>query len=256
MKKSGLVLLFAIAAVITAGELMADPQAGDARSFDDLEFVWVPSGTFQMGCEASRECFDHEQPAHAVTLSGFWLARTEVTQGQWKKVMGANPSRYADCGDNCPVESVSWDDVQTFIKKLNDRGDGKYRMPTEAEWEYACRSGGQAEKYAGGNEVGTVAWYHDQDRDGTTHPVGMKAANGLGLSDMSGNVWEWVQDQQGNYSSAAQTNPVNDSVNGIYRVGRGGFWSDYARGVRCTDRDFFAAGMRFHGVGARLARNP
>ncbi|MBF0461383.1 MAG: formylglycine-generating enzyme family protein [Magnetococcales bacterium] len=188
-----------IVLMMGAGTLLAEPKAGEEHLFDGTPFVWVPGGTFPMGCEVSRECFEHEQPVHPVTLSGFWLGKTEVTQGQWKALMGTNPSRFNECGENCPVESVSWDDVQAFIKKLNDRGDGKYRMPTEAEWEYACRSGGKAEKYAGGNNADPVSWHHDQDKEGKTHPVGTKAANGLGLSDMSGNVWEWVQDWKGDY---------------------------------------------------------
>ncbi|MBF0165336.1 MAG: SUMF1/EgtB/PvdO family nonheme iron enzyme, partial [Magnetococcales bacterium] len=228
-----------------------------ARHFEDpvtgMEFVLVPGGTFQMGCDSwTSDCDDDEKPVHQVTLSGFWLGKTEITQGQWQAVMGSNPSKFSSCGDQCPVEKVSWEDVQTFIKKLNARGDGKFRLPTEAEWEYACRSGGKEENYSGGKGVDQVAWY-DGNSGHKTHPVGTRSANGLGLFDMSGNVYEWVQDWNTDYSSAAQTNPIYDS-SGSYRVYRGGSWVYGASNTRCANRYSYTPDGRFHILGARLAR--
>ncbi|MBF0161416.1 MAG: formylglycine-generating enzyme family protein, partial [Magnetococcales bacterium] len=184
---------------------LAEPQAGERRLFDGMAFVWVPGGTFQMGCGPwTDECTEAwEKPVHEVTLSGFWLGEREVTQGEWRAVMGLNPSSFSSCGDDCPVEQVSWEDAQRFIQKLNARGEGMYRLPTEAEWEYGCRSAGKAEKYAGGGDLEGRAWYH-KNSNRTPHPVGRRVANGLGLLDMSGNLYEWVYDGFAAYPDQAQ----------------------------------------------------
>lgn len=216
-----------------------------------MEFVWVPGGSFEMGCGSwTSDCADNEKPVHTVRLSGFWLGKFEVTQGQWKRVMGSNPS-YFKKGKNYPVEQVSWNDVKEFITKLNAQGSAKFRLPTEAEWEYAARSGGRPEKYAGGNDIDRVAWYTTNSGD-STHAVGTKAPNGLGLYDMSGNVVEWCEDAFGGLFSSYQDPVPTDDWS--HRVGRGGSWSSGPRFVRSADRGGVSPGSRFFILGFRLAR--
>jgi formylglycine-generating enzyme required for sulfatase activity len=180
-----------------------------AQTIPDIEMVFVKGGTFTMGCTAEQgdDCFDNEEPAHKVTLSDFYIGKYEVTQAQWKAVTGNNPSKFNGC-DNCPVEGVSWNDIQEFIKKLNAKTGLNYRLPTEAEWEYAARGGAQSRgyKYSGSNSVDEVAWYYGNSGN-ETHPAGTKKANELGIYDMSGNVYEWCNDWYGAYNSEAQTNP-------------------------------------------------
>ena len=150
----------------------------------NIEFVWVPGGCYEMGCGSwTKDCVKQELPVHEVCVDGFWLGKYEVTQGQWKQFMRSNNSKF-NWGDSYPMETVSWDEAQKFIKVLNDQQNGKYqfRLPTEAEWEYAARSGGKPEMFAGGNDVKTVAWNRANSRD-ATHPVGRKAPNGLGIYD-------------------------------------------------------------------------
>ena len=216
-----------------------------------MEFVWVPKGCFQMGSTQ----YDNEKPVHEACLSGFWLGRYEVTQGQWLKVMGHNPS-YFKKGDTFPVEEVSWDDAKAFIAKLNPMGSAKFRLPTEAEWEYACRSGGKAEKYAGGDELDRVAWWSGNSGV-STHAVGTKVPNGLGLFDMSGNVWEWVEDvySPSAYSSHPRENPMNTG-RGSHRVLRGGSWHYEADGARCSRRGDGPPDFGGSYRGFRLVREP
>ena len=215
--------------------------------------VYVEGGTFMMGAtsEQGSDAYDREKPAHQVTLSSFSIGRYEVTQEEWKAVMGSNPSYFK--GKKLPVEKVSWDDCQKFIRKLNQLTGKQFRLPTEAEWEYASRGGSKSRgyKYAGGNDLGSVAWYNGNS-GGKTHDVGQKQPNELGLYDMSGNVWEWCQDWYGDYSSSFQTNPTGSS-SGSYRVYRGGSWSDLARFCRVSYRDGDAPGFRIYDLGLRLA---
>ena len=233
------------APVGSPGKTWTDPTTG-------MEFVWVPGGTFEMGCGSwTSECDSDEKPVHSVRLSGFWLAKFEVMQGQWQRVMGSNPS-YFKKGDSYPVEQVSWNDVKKFISKLNAQGSAKFRLPTEAEWEYAARSGGRPEKYAGGDDIDRVAWY-TSNSGGSTHAVGTKAPNGLGLYDMSGNVWEWVEDTKASYSSSSQDNPVVTG-GGSFRVRRGGSWYNVPRLVRAARRGDDSPGSRSGSLGFRLAR--
>ncbi|TAN41392.1 MAG: hypothetical protein EPN22_15435 [Nitrospirae bacterium] len=207
------------------GKLVKDPSTG-------IEMVLVKGGCYQMG-DTFGDGDSDEKPVHEVCVDDFYIGKFEVTQGQWQAVMGNNPSNFKNCGDNCPVENVSWNDAQEFISRLNEKVPlskggtrGLYRLPTEAEWEYAARSGGKREKYAGGDDVDSVAWYNGNSgggffSSGKTQPVGTKAPNGLGIYDMSGNVWEWVQDWKGSYSSGSQNNPTGPS-SGKARVIRGG----------------------------------
>ncbi len=175
------------------------------------------------------------------------IGETEVTQGLWKAVMGSNPSYFK--GDNLPVEDVSWDDCQEFINKLNELTGKTFRLPTEAEWEFAARGGNKSNhtQYAGSSNSGSVAWYGDK-----THDVAQKTPNELGLYDMSGNVMEWCQDWYGGYSSSAQTNPQGPS-SGSYRVLRGGSWFNIARDCRVSGRYSYYPSDRYSYFGLRLA---
>ena len=227
------------------------PTGSTRREWKDpttgMEFVWVEGGTYQMGCGPwAGECKSNESPVHEVTVSGFWIGKYTVTQGQWQKVMGSNPSGFKK-GDNYPVETVSWEDAKEFIRNLNSKSGYSFRLPSEAEWEYAARSGGKAEKYAGGNDVDAVAWYA-ANSGRSTHPVGTKAPNGLGMYDMSGNVFQWCEDlyEDVAYKNRQRNNPISTS-GGPYRVLRGGSWSRDAAWVRCTFRGFWDPSS--HGMG-------
>ncbi len=217
------------------------------KSFEP-ELVFVEGGTFQMGSSSGES---DEKPVHSVTLSAFNIGKYEVTQAQWKAVMGSNPSYFSGC-DNCPVENVSWNDVQEFILKLNAQTGKNYRLPTEAEWEYAARGGKQSRgyTYSGSNDLGSVAWYSDNSGS-KTHAVGGKQANELGIYDMSGNVWEWCSDWYGNYNSYSETNPAGAS-SGQYRVLRGGSWFNNANFCRTAFRAWARSGLQAHNYGFRL----
>jgi formylglycine-generating enzyme required for sulfatase activity len=222
-----------------------------------MEFVLVNGSCYGMG-DTFGDGHDTEKPVHEVCVEDYYIGKTEVTQGQWEDVMGNNPSKFQQ-GKNYPVESVSWDDVQGFMKKLNNKTGKNYRLPTEAEWEYAARSGGREEKYAGTSnvsELNNYAWYGGDHGDGH-NPVGRKRANGLGLYDMSGNVWEWVQDiySKGAYRKHQRNNPIY-TENGSSRVYRGGSWYDYPRGVRASYRGFNTPDVRNYGIGFRLVWIP
>ena len=201
-----------------------------------FKMIYVKGGTFTMGCtsEQGDDCDSDEKPSHSVTLSDYWIGETEVTQALWQAVMGSNPSYFK--GDNRPVESVSWNDCQMFIQKLNQLTGRTFSLPTEAQWEYAARGGNKKSgyKYAGGNNVDEEAWY-DGNSGSSTHPVKGKKPNVLGLYDMSGNVWEWCSDWYGSYSSGAQINPQGPS-SGSDRVLRGGSWDRSARYCRVSYR--------------------
>ena len=222
------------------------------RSPLGMEFAWIPAGRFEMGSPSHEEGRDNNERQHGVRISeGFWMGRYEVTQWEWESVMGNNPSTFESCG-RCPVEEVSWNDVQVFIRKLNERESGsgnKYRLPTEAEWEYAARAGTVGARHG---ELGSIAWY-DGNSGGRTHPVGEKQANAWGLHDMLGNVWEWTGDWYGDYPSGMVTDPRGPS-SGSRRVNRGGGWHNVARLVRSADRGNDSPGFRIYDVGFRLVR--
>ncbi|MDF1591102.1 MAG: SUMF1/EgtB/PvdO family nonheme iron enzyme [Desulfobacterales bacterium] len=202
-----------------------------------MEFVYIRPGSFTMGSPANESGRDDDEKQHQVTLTkGFYLQTTEVTQGQWQAVMGNNPSNFKNCGESCPVESVSWNDAQAFIQKLNQQdGSDVYRLPTEAEWEYAARAG-SATAFANGDisktgceydaNLDAMGWYCGNSKD-TTHKVAQKKSNAWGLYDMHGNVWEWCQDWYGDYSSGSVTDHSGQS-SGSSRVLRGGSWDDGA----------------------------
>lgn len=221
------------------------------------EMVVIPSGSFDMGSPAGDpERISDEVSMQRINLKSYALGKTEVTQKQWRQVMGSAPSGspFKGC-DSCPVENVSWNDVQKYIEQLNTKTGKRYRLPSESEWEYACRGGKVGEKYCGGNDVGAVGWY-DKNSDSKTHTVGQKQANGYGLYDMSGNVREWVEDA------------YHDSYNGILqdgsawtvggdqgrRVLRGGSWGNFPSDVRSATRNYFSPADRSVDIGFRLAR--
>jgi formylglycine-generating enzyme required for sulfatase activity len=254
------VLSGSLACVVAGGGKRPAPDPVFTDPTTSMELVRVKGGCFQMG-----NTFDaggpEEAPAHEACVEDFYLGRFEVTQGQWKAVMGTNPSQHSACGDNCPVEMVSWDDVQDFIRRLNGRSGGKgpssgpYRLPTEAEWEYAARSGGRDQKYSGQtDDPGRVAWYHSNSE--ITRPVGLKAPNDLGLHDMTGNVWEWTGDWygEGYYAVSPRLNPAGPA-SGDHRVLRGGSFGEGAFDQRASFRNHLPPDYRGGGKGFRLLRN-
>ena len=224
------------------------------RNSIGMEFVIIPDGEFQMGSER-KEAYKNERPVHTVRISQpFYLGKYEVTQRQWQEVMRKNPSRFMGNLD-LPVERVSWEEAQQFVAKLNEREPGeRYRLPTEAEWEYAARAGSTT-AYSFGNDAGQLgeyAWYRENS-DGKTHPVGERKPNKWGLHDMHGNVWEWVQDWYGDYTAATVTDPAGPAA-GSDRVIRGGSWSNSAGLCRSADRSSDPPGYRVRFLGLRLVR--
>lgn len=230
-----------------SAKVIHQDQAEDVFTSPTLEakFVLVPAGTFQMGKTGNQ---------HQATINKpFYMQKTHVTQGQWKKVMEGNPSFFKNCGDDCPVENVSWNDVQKFIIKLNNmEGTDKYRLPTETQWEYAARSGGKQEDYPGTlseSELGDYAWYY-VNSGGKTHPVGQKKPNGLGLYDMSGNVWQWVDWCDSHWAGQHPVGPSSSS----FQIRRGGCYLNYAGGCRTTYSHPDTPTFRSDRIGFRLAR--
>ncbi|PIQ28046.1 formylglycine-generating enzyme family protein [bacterium (Candidatus Blackallbacteria) CG17_big_fil_post_rev_8_21_14_2_50_48_46] len=232
----------------------ASPSAAEpVESSEKLEaqlgfkFVSVPAGSFAMGDSK-------DGPVHQVTLSqGFQLQNTELTQAQWQAVMGTNPS--FSKGDNLPVESVSWNDIQSFLTQLNAKTQGGYRLPTEAEWEYASRAGSTTAYACGEDEscLAEMAWYIPNAKE-MSHPVGQLKPNAWGLYDMHGNISEWVQDRYAPYTEGAQTQPMGPEK-GDYRIQRGGHWGTYADRCRSASRQYGDPGGSDRNLGFRLARS-
>lgn len=229
-------------------ETLADPIKA-------IEFVLIKGGCFQMGDTFGDGQAD-EKPVHTACVDDFYIGKYEVTQGQWQSVMGNNPSFFKNCGEKCPVEQVSWNDIQGFLTKLNAKTGKKYRLPTEAEWEYAARSGGRKEKYAGISsdaELGKYAWY-GANSGGSIHPSGQKQPNSLGLYDMTGNAWEWCHDWYGEmyYSQSPRKNPTGPQ-SGTRRVLRGGAWLFEPAGIRAATRYGLTSEARGDLYGFRLS---
>lgn len=258
--------------VAKAPVVPAAPQGGTVETITvkgvSFNMIKVQGGTFTMGATAEQgsDAYDWEKPTHKVTLSDYYIGETEVTQELWKAVMGTTIQKQAEKGPNdaslygvgnsYPMYYISWDDCQNFIAELNAMTGENFRLPTEAEWEYAARGGQKSRgyKYAGSNTLSDVAWYCDNSGY-KTHPVKQKQANELGLYDMSGNVLEWCQDWYGSYSSNAQTNPTGPS-SGSRRVYRGGSWYSSASYCRVAYRNHYSPGFRFSNLGFRVVLLP
>ena len=237
------------------------PSANPSFTVNGVSFtmIAVEGGTFKMGAQSSdyggdnydTVAYSKESPVHDVTLSSYYIGETEVTQELWEAVMGSTP--YYSSYPQRPVERVSWNDCQEFITKLNELTGENFRLPTEAEWEYAARGGNKSQgyKYSGSNTIGDVAWY-DDNSSSTAHYVKTKQANELGIYDMSGNVFEWCQDWYGSYSSGSQTNPIGPS-SGSSRVSRGGSWNIIASDCRVSYRNYYYPDDTYYGLGLRLS---
>lgn len=224
----------------------------------DLTMISIPGGTFDMGCSPGpNSCLFEEYPRHTVTISAFKMSAYEITQAQWEAVMSRTPSVFDECGSNCPVETVSWDDVQNFIEELNNKTGKQYRLPTEAEWEYAARAGTTTPWYCGDDErcLDDIAWYWDNSGS-TTHPVGQKQPNAWGLYDMTGNVYEWCSDRydQDYYTVSPSTDPQgpDDSLKFRQRVYRGGSWGNYADDTVSSYRGHGHPNFDWYTIGFRL----
>lgn len=220
-----------------------------------MTFIAVPGGVFSMG-DTFDEGAESEKPVHEVHLDSYHIMKYPVTQTQWKGVMKNNKSRFT--GDDLPVEQVTWDEAAEFAERLSREHDGKYtfRLPSEAEWEFAARSGGLRERFAGSDAAGQVAWF-DENSSASSHPVGLKSSNGLGIHDMSGNVWEWCLDtfQFGSYQRHVRKNPVCRD-DGRDRVIRGGSWNVDAWSTRCARRFSLAHDLYGPALGFRLVMIP
>lgn len=236
-----------------------------------FEMVYVQGGTFRMGAaEDDEEAYDREKPSHSVTLSDYYIGKHEVTQGLWKAVMGTTIEEQRDkaeeywnescelygIGNNYPMYYVSWNEAQEFVRKLSELTGKKYVLPTEAQWEYAARGGAKSKgyKYSGSNTISDVAWYGEDYNTGSTHLVGKKLSNELGIYDMSGNVGEWCSDwfHSNYYANSPQTNPTG-SASGSLRVYRGGSWDSDGGSCRVSIRDGGGPDGRYINLGFRVA---
>ena len=249
---------------LTDGNLLLEvtvEQSFLIRGNIEPEMVFVAGGAFTMGCtqEQGNDCYSDEIPAHQVTVSDFYLSKHEVTQAQWRDVMGYNPSYFT--GDSLPVENVSWNEIQEYITQLNTLTGKQYRLPTEAEWEFAARGGvgSRGYMYSGSNTVESVAWFWNNIPSQTmgaegygTQPAGTKSPNELGIFDMSGNVFEWCNDWYGEYDGSSQTDPAGP-LSGTYRVVRGGSWNSGYRDANVSSRGFIMPTLSYNYLGFRLA---
>jgi formylglycine-generating enzyme required for sulfatase activity len=256
--KTKIMLLLLLSFLLQQCGVQKKQKSTPSGSDYNIEMVDVSGGTFTMGCTSEQtNCHEPEKPACTVSLSSFSIGKYEVTQAQWRAVMGDNPSGFSGC-DSCPAEKVSWDDVQKFISKLNKLTGKRYRLPTEAEWEYAARGGSRSKgyQYSGSNNIDSAAWYRDNGGS-KTHTIGSKSPNELGIYDMSGNVYEWCSDwyDENYYNSSPSSNPKGPS-SGSYRVLRGGCWIIYPEYCRVAIRFNASPRDRSHYIGFRLALEP
>ena len=253
---AGVIFMLASCRSAAPPSLLKEPATG-------LELVLIQPGSFTMGSPPGTVGREPQETQHRVTITRpFYLGRTEVTQGQWTQVMGSNPSHFPSCGLSCPVEGVNFTDVEAFIARLNQRGGPTYRLPTEAEWEYACRAGGEApfgaRESLGGADANIDGRFPYNAAAGNesagTMPVGRFAANAWGLVDMSGNVWEWTQDWHCPYPSAPAVDPVGACAS-PHRVIRGGSWKFDGNSARCALRYTHRPQDRGYSLGFRVARD-
>ncbi len=260
-KKQLLIGLFLFASLIIAcnkekenNEPKPDPEDKTEKGIDfgDIKMILVAQGSFSMG---STSGFSDEKPVHEVLIDSFYIGKYEVTQALWKEIMDNSPSEFK--GDSLPVESVTWSQVQTFLTKLNEKSGLNYCLPTEAEWEYAASGGNQNKnyKYSGSHDADEVAWYRS-NAGKTTHIVGSKQVNTLGIYDMSGNVWEWCSDWYGQnyYTSSPQSNPQGPN-SGDQKITRGGCWDSDTTNIRKTCRFFALPNSYGKFIGFRLAHD-
>ncbi len=225
------------------GDVWTEPSSG-------MEFVWVEGGCFTMGNTAGKGDSDEQQ--HQVCLDGYWIGKYEVTQAEWSRIMGRNPSEQR--GDRYPVEMVSWYDAKSFVKRLNAKGTGYFALPSEAQWEYAARSRGRDDRFPGGSDPNQVAWFTPTSGN-RKHEVGTKAPNHLGIHDMAGNVWEWCEDvyNASAYSRHSGKNPVFTG-SGSDRVERGGSYRSGDASIRSANRFKAAPGKSYNNLGFRVVR--
>jgi formylglycine-generating enzyme required for sulfatase activity len=240
--KISILIILLCAPVVTYAE------GANRKQPTGLELVRVKGGCFQQGSDSGSFI---EKPRHEVCLSDYFIGKYEVTQRDWRDVMGYNPSRFKECGDDCPVDSVSWSNAREFTRKLNAITGKNFRLPTEAEWEFACRGGDKDSSYCGSNDVDTIAW-QSGNSNYKPHPVGLKKPNSLGIHDMSGNVWEWVYDWSGNYYSSDRLDPKGPKT-GSTRVRRGGSWQYEPEKATATWRSSGYPDDRAMDIGFRLA---
>jgi len=234
--------------------ILLSALAVTAYAAPNIEMVYVKGGCYQMG-DAFGDGRPDETPVHQVCVDDFNMGKYEVTQAQWQAVMGSNPSFFKECGGDCPVEQVSWEEAQEFIRQLNGKTGKNYRLPTEAEWEYAARSGGKREKWAGTSdpdELGAYAWF-GVNSDQKTHQAGTRRPNGLGLYDMTGNVWEWCKDWHDAeyYKKSPEKNP-SGALSGVSRIVRGGCSNNAATVVRAARRNDITPSYSDELIGFRL----
>ncbi len=243
--------------ILNTFQLKSEPEVWKDTT-TGMEFIYLEGSCFEMGCQtaSSEECPPFSEPSHTVCLDDFWISKYETTQGQWEAVMGSNPAAFGGCGNDCPIEMVSWDDVHEFIKNLNDKTDEEFRLPTEAEWEFACRSGGKNLRFSGTEASPAYSAWFSFNSGGSTHPVGKKSPNKLGIYDMSGNVWEWCADgfMETAYQNLPEKNPILGQ--GATRVIRGGAWDYSATELACSFRADRPPQRRTRNIGFRLVKQP